>query len=266
MQFGVFFFASIILFSVSIRIVHADVCIPPTPPTCYSTQTSQEPVGELPDGSIVIQTSQQPVEVNCEGTQNEIDYEVQLESYNGCQQINAIPQDASSPNNMSELLGSSTVNNLNCMKLGVWYVYDQNSKTCIDTQTSELNPICNSYYGTNSYYNEADQKCGCKSGFSLNLDVTGNKLSCEAPSTASNATSLTCPTNATLGSDQLCRCNAGYGLGSGNDSGKCIPRDQALSESCADLYGSQTYYNPALDKCECDTGYVFVDSTSQCII
>jgi hypothetical protein len=261
-------FTLVIVFLLPLHIVHADTCVPPTPPTCYSTQTSQEPVGQLPDGSIVIQTSQQPVEVNCKGTQKEIDYEVQLDSYNVCQEINAIHQEASSPSNVSELLGSSSADNLDCMKMGAWYAYDENSKTCIDTQTSELNPTCNSYYGTNSYYNESDQKCECKSGFSLNLDAAGTKLTCEAPS-VSNVSSLTCPANASLGGDQLCRCDAGFGVGSGIDSNKCIPRDRALSESCATLYGPQTYYNQTIEKCECNAGYVFDngsnDQTNRCV-
>jgi hypothetical protein len=182
-------------------------------------------------------------------------------------EINAIPQEASSPSNVSELLGSSTANNLNCMKLGAWYVYDENSKTCIDTQASELNPTCSSYYGTNSYYNESDQKCECKSGFSLNPDATGTKLACEAPSVTN--VSLTCPANASLGGEQLCRCDAGFGAGSGIDSNKCIPRDRALSESCATLYGPQTYYNQEINKCECNAGYVFDngsnDENNQCV-
>jgi hypothetical protein len=261
-------FALVVVFSLPLHIAYADNCIPPTPPVCYSTVSSQEPVGDLPDGSIVIQTSQTQVQTNCAGTQQEIDYEVQETSYNVCEEINAIPQEEANPNNVSDALGSSTTDNLNCMTLGAWYVYDESSKTCVDTEASELNHICISGYGTNSYFDQMAQKCECESGFSLNLDAAGNKLTCEAPS-VSNVSSLTCPTNASLGGDQLCRCDAGFGAGSGIDSNKCIPRDQALSESCATLYGPQTYYNQEINKCECNAGYVFDngsnDQNNRCV-
>jgi hypothetical protein len=134
-------FTLIIVFSLPLHIAYADSCIPPTPRVCYSTVSSQEPVGELPDGSIVVQTSQTQVQTSCAGTQQEIDYEVQETSYNVCEEINATTQEEANPDNVSEVLGSSTADNLNCMKLGAWYVYNESSKTCVDTETSESNPF-----------------------------------------------------------------------------------------------------------------------------
>jgi hypothetical protein len=118
---------------------------------------------------------------------DDIQRQADLITYNAC--INA---SASKPS-LSDLLPPATVNQINCLKLGTWYQYDDKTQACVDTKASELTLACqyNSNYGPNSYYDVSQDKCLCQGGYTMQYISSLDKLRCVSETVTVKARSLT---------------------------------------------------------------------------
>lgn len=78
-------------FAFNLNISHAEVCVKPTAPVCYTNQTtdSENYIGKDKQGSQWIEktTTTKQVETSCYGSQKQINYELEMTQYNVCLQV-----------------------------------------------------------------------------------------------------------------------------------------------------------------------------------
>lgn len=163
---------------------------------------------------------------------------------------------------------------------GATSIFDYGTNSCTGSPILPPTPWqkCSSKYGFNSYVSDLSAgTCACNRGYSMQTASNGSTQCLVIPpqspavqfssapseatgnTSASASSSLSCPPNSSLGTDNFCHCNKGFG---GKDN-KCVPWNEAMQAEGVKLYGPETHYNAATTNYECNSGYVFSSSDPQ---
>lgn len=175
------------------KIAHAETCVQPTAPSCYSTVPLYSGVGLQSDGAIVsangevmmsngggiVNSPTKQVQVSCTGTQQDIDYKVAQISYSTCTAINDLQRNSN--------YSSPTLTTQQCMNMnGPKAIAKNGACGCLDNYTLDISnqctptaDVCIQQLGPNAIMYKGS--CVCDDGY--HTDSSAHKCVADAKET-----------------------------------------------------------------------------------